>query len=109
MSFVISMHPVKIKDGISSEVVANMNDVSCDSGKRSNYKYFLFNNKVKSEIDGGGYDNLKYISLFVDIMDVNGATTYKKLTDPSPGKSINYDTESDGIHLNGPTSEKLIL
>lgn len=36
MSYVISMHPVKIKDGISSEVVANMNDVSCDSGKRSN-------------------------------------------------------------------------
>lgn len=111
MSYVISMHPVKIKDGISSEVVANMNDTACDSGKRSNYKYFLFNNKVKSEIDGGGYDNLKYISLFVDIMDVNGATTYKKtkfsykkLTDTSTGKSINYDTESDGIHWNGPTS-----
>ena len=109
--YVISMHPVKIKAGISPEVVANMNDAACDSGIRSNYKYFLFNSKVKSEIDGGGYDNLKYIPLFVDIMDVNGATTnkktkfsYKKLTDPSTGESINYDTESDGIHWNGPTS-----
>lgn len=109
--YVISMHPVKIKAGISSEVVANTNDAACDSGKRSNYKYFLFNSKVKSEIDGGGYDNLKYIPLFVDIMDVNGATTYKKtsfsykqLTDPLTGESINYDTEQDGIHWNGPTS-----
>ena len=65
---IVSMHPVKPGSNTSSSVVSNTSSDYCKANKRSNWKYNLYNNKVKESINTK-YNNLTYLDTFNLIME----------------------------------------
>lgn len=62
------MHPVKTGESNAKEtVVANKKGHYCDATYRSNWKYNLYNNKVKNAI-ASKYPQLIYVDTFNQIM-----------------------------------------
>ena len=98
--YVVSMHPVKVSQSTKDDVVTNENENSCTVGFRSNWKYYLFNKRIKSIIETNYRSNLTYESLFIQIMEVNNNKqnfSYK----------ITYNTE-DGIHWDSATTKNYV-
>ena len=98
--YVVSMHPVKVSQASSSNVVTNQNKNACTSGYRSNWKYYRFNIAIKNIINDNYTSNLRYEALFMQIMEVNNEQknfSYK----------ITYNT-TDGIHWDSPTTQTYV-
>lgn len=98
--YVVSMHPVKVSQSTNNKVVTNENKNACAKEYRSNYKYYQFNNTIKSLIESNYKDNLIYEPLFNKIMDTKNNRknyTYK----------IIYNT-TDGIHWDKDTTLKYV-
>lgn len=98
--YVVSMHPVKASQSTNNKVVTNENKNACAKEYRSNYKYYQFNNTIKSLIESNYKDNLIYEPLFNKIMDTKNNRknyTYK----------IIYNT-TDGIHWDKDTTSKYV-
>ena len=98
--YVVSMHPVKVSQSTNNKVVTNENKNACEKEYRSNYKYYQFNNTIKSLIESNYKDNLIYEPLFNKIMDTKNNRknyTYK----------IIYNT-TDGIHWDKDTTLKYV-
>lgn len=98
--YVVSMHPVKVSQSTNNKVVTNENKNACAKEYRSNYKYYQFNNTIKSLIESNYKDNLIYEPLFNKIMDTKNNRknyTYK----------IIYNT-TDGIHWDKDTTSKYV-
>lgn len=98
--YVVSMHPVKVSQSTNNKVVTNENKNACAKEYRSNYKYYQFNNAIKSLIESNYKDNLIYEPLFNKIMDTKNNRknyTYK----------IIYNT-TDGIHWDKDTTSKYV-
>ena len=102
-TYIVSVQPVKPGTNGSSSVVSNSSSNYCNSGYRSNWKYNMFNNKVKQAI-ASKYSNLHYVDAFNSIIDSSQATssnrkyTYKveyKCTD-----GIHWDNATTGMYLN---------
>ena len=102
-TYIVSVQPVKPGTNGSSSVVSNSSSNYCNSGYRSNWKYNMFNNKVKQAI-ASKYSNLHYVDAFNSIIDSSQATssnrkyTYKveyKCTD-----GIHWDNTTAGMYLN---------
>ena len=121
-AYVTAMHPVRAKDREPDPnnpdeeitVVNNTDENACASKYRSNYKYYVFNETIKYLINEAKPD-YKYISVFEDIMDLNGAKikvgnpstinpiafSYKKMVDDDG--EFSYTTD-DGIHWDSRTT-----
>ena len=98
--YVVSMHPVKVSQSTNNKVVTNENKNACAKEFRSNYKYYQFNNTIKSLIESNYKDSLIYEPLFNKIMDTKNNRknyTYK----------IIYNT-TDGIHWDKDTTSKYV-
>ena len=98
--YVVSMHPVKVSQSTNNKVVTNENKNACAKEYRSNYKYYQFNNTIKSLIESNYKDSLIYEPLFNKIMDTKNNRknyTYK----------IIYNT-TDGIHWDKDTTLKYV-
>lgn len=107
-TYVVSMHPVKPGESNAGKfVVENKNDNYCSTDYRSNWKYNLYNNKVKNAI-ASSYSQLHYVDTFNQIMNTSGATSSNR----AYTYKISYVCEGDGVHWNDPTAHtylKLML
>ena len=104
--YVVSMHPVHPSSASSSSVVKNSSSSYCDKDKRSNWKYNLFNQKIKSAILGT-YKDLTYADTFNSIMDTSSATSSNR----TYSYKISYKC-TDGVHWDKDTAKmylKLML
>ncbi len=102
--YVVSMQPLVVgQRGNNTNIVVNQNANACKVGYRSNRKYYRFNVRVNHLInDGNRYTaNLKYLSLFTQIMQVNNEG------DNYSFKSgwKDYST-TDGMHWDPATASK---
>lgn len=97
--YVVSMHPVRPNEVTSSnsKTVSNSNSNYCSRGYRSNWKYNVYNNKVKNMLKNNS--NLIYVDTFNEIMDKTGAT----LTNRAYSYKVNYHTD-DGVHWREDTT-----
>lgn len=98
--YIVSMHPVKVSQSTNDKVVTNENKNACTKEYRSNYKYYQFNNTIKSLVESNYKDNLVYISLFNKIM-------YTKNNRKNYTYKIIYNT-TDGIHWDKDTTSKYV-
>ncbi len=96
-AFVTSIQPVVVSQATSDKVVTNNNANSCKKEYRSNVKYYTYNNAIGSIINSKYSTNLKYISLFEDIMITNPDGTNYSF------KYKDYKT-TDGIHWDESTT-----
>ena len=99
-TYIVSMHPVKVNQSTSNDVVTNENKYSCNYTYRSNWKYYLFNNTIEDLINESYSNDLVYISLFENIMETNDQMknfTYK----------ITYNT-IDGVHWDKETTNTYV-
>lgn len=98
--YVVSSHPVKPSQAKKDVVVTNENSNACAREYRSNWKYFQFNKAMNSLVKSNYSTNLKYESVFVQIMETN---TKKK----NFSYKMTYNT-TDGVHWDEATTKKYI-
>ncbi|MBE6159502.1 MAG: hypothetical protein E7157_00425 [Lactobacillales bacterium] len=99
--YVVSMHPVKVKQATNKYVVSNENSNSCKKTYRSNRKYYQFNKVTKNLVESLKYKYLEYEPLFIKIMDVGSDST------KNYSFKMDYNT-TDGVHWNSATTNKYV-
>lgn len=99
--YVVSMHPVQVSKANSTTVVYNDDTNACSKNYRSNYKFYQFNRAMKSIVQNNYSNNLKYESLFIQIMDVKDGSKVRY------DFKLKYNTE-DGIHWDSATTHTYV-
>ena len=100
--YVVSMHPVRVSQrGSNTKIVTNEDANSCTKSYRSNYKYYKFNRAMKSIVESSYSNNLKYESIFVQIMDT------KQGKKENFSYKITYNT-TDGMHWDSNTTNTYV-
>ena len=100
--YVVSMHPVRVSQrGNNTKIVTNEDANSCTKSYRSNYKYYKFNRVMKSIVESSYSNNLKYESIFVQIMDT------KQGKKENFSYKITYNT-TDGMHWDSNTTNTYV-